>query len=67
MAGVGLDDEGGGVGVLGVGVDVLGLLHGLRTGARVNKERGRGGRARMGSDSGHSMDVWDWEERQKGI
>jgi hypothetical protein len=30
MAGVGLDDEGGGVGVLGVGMDVLGLLHGLR-------------------------------------
>ncbi len=30
VAGVGLDDEGGGVGVLGVGMDVLGLLHGLR-------------------------------------
>ena len=29
MAGVGLDDEGGGVGVPGVGVDVLGLLDGL--------------------------------------
>ncbi len=51
MAGVGLDDEEGGVGVLGVGVDVLGLLHGLRR--------------RRGYKAGRALGQGTWRRRKR--